>query len=745
MTDRYFQFNRGFAVRDIFDALVELITNSDDSYHRMFENGAIKSDGGPILIEYQPVRKGKKSTLRVRDRAEGMTLDEMAVKLGSVGDKTSAEGDRGFMARGAKDCTALGEMLFESIKHNKYFACKLTKAAELVPLANGDKPTSSLRDRLGIRRGSGLSVQLSIDPVNSIPRLSTLVRDLPWQYAIRDIIHEESPSRVQVVDLNKPGSPAIPVVYRCPDADVLISGLEFEVPGYPGVLATLTILKSSEPLDSSGDGRFRKNGLIVKGGRAIHQCNLLLPEFESDPYSAGYFGRIECDHIDILLAEYDNLRSKDLTFPDSNPRLLIDPNRQIGLIPDHPFTKSLFQVPSERLRSLIAKDREKDQKTRNEIANKETKKRLDRLAKLASQFMKEQLEEAADVAAEDDIDKSAFTEKGLIIVPTFVRIHVGEEKKLWLYANESLIHGSSPLVDTHVDSDHIDILDPTFPLLPHPRKDDRLFGTFVISGRSATDAVCLQATVQNLPAAEAIVEVIEPGLEIRDFSHPLEFQHSTYKIREGSTRTLNLFAIFPDLVKEETPVKVWTDESGVAAVKGSCLLVPITNSNFAKAAVRVHGRRLNASTMVHASANGRDAHARIGIIQKEQKGVPIRIEIRDEDFNNFRAMWADHENQPHLLLVSSRHPSIKRYLGPGPEFSGQDSSVFRLLLAEIVAESVCRKVLRIDAKEHPWDYRLADYKDDVIIVDTVFAKLHARIRDFVAKAHSAMLSTSELT
>ena len=51
LSARYFQFNRQFAVRDVFDALVELITNSDDSYHRLYKKGQRNEDGGPILIE----------------------------------------------------------------------------------------------------------------------------------------------------------------------------------------------------------------------------------------------------------------------------------------------------------------------------------------------------------------------------------------------------------------------------------------------------------------------------------------------------------------------------------------------------------------------------------------------------------------------------------------------------------------------------------------------------------------------
>ncbi len=115
LSTRYFQFNREFAIRDVFDALVELITNCDDSYHRLFEKKKRNDDGGPILIEICEQRKGASSIIIVHDKAEGLTLQEMVENFGDVGTRRSKSGDRGFMGRGAKDCTALGKMTIESI------------------------------------------------------------------------------------------------------------------------------------------------------------------------------------------------------------------------------------------------------------------------------------------------------------------------------------------------------------------------------------------------------------------------------------------------------------------------------------------------------------------------------------------------------------------------------------------------------------------------------------------------------
>src|SRR6266498_3631440 len=120
IADRYYQFNRSRAIRDVFDALVEILTNSDDSYHRLYIKQKRAEDGGPILIEIQEQRKGSPSTIIIRDRAEGMTLDVMRKKLKTIGERTSEESDRGFMARGLRDCTELGNIIIESIVDKKY-------------------------------------------------------------------------------------------------------------------------------------------------------------------------------------------------------------------------------------------------------------------------------------------------------------------------------------------------------------------------------------------------------------------------------------------------------------------------------------------------------------------------------------------------------------------------------------------------------------------------------------------------
>ena len=55
--------------KDVVRALVELITNANDSYHRLEDAGTATT--GRIIIEIQ--RRFTDSLLRVRDNAEGLT------------------------------------------------------------------------------------------------------------------------------------------------------------------------------------------------------------------------------------------------------------------------------------------------------------------------------------------------------------------------------------------------------------------------------------------------------------------------------------------------------------------------------------------------------------------------------------------------------------------------------------------------------------------------------------------------
>jgi len=633
-------------------------------------------------------------------------------------------------------------MTVESIKDDKYYKCELTAKPQLIPQTDKKSATEEIRKTLGIERGNGTVIILKIEAQHKIPRIDTIVRDLPWHFALRDILSEHSPTKVLIKNLNNPKIKPEKAVYRQPEGE-LVCDERFAVPGYPDAIAKLKIWKAPAPFDDPADKSFRRSGISIKGKRAIHECSLLYPGFEKDQYALKYFGRLECDDIDKVLEEYDERLKNDKTHPADNPTLLIDPNRQMGLIREHPFTQSLFQIPKERLKSLIDKEKEQAQTSNAEVVSKETKDRLNDLAKAASKFLTQQIEDLEELTTGEEADENFFRKQGVLIYPTYPKVAISEIRSLTFYVNRHLFNKEGQGVEVKSDNPALSVLDSPFKLRAHPKKSDRLIGSFRVKGEKINEGVLIETNCEGLPAAQAIVQVVENRLEDHIFTAPLEFEHKSYQVKEGSSRNLKLFAKCPELVNQETIINVASSDSASVPVIGRCHVVPIAGTNYAMGEATIKGRRLIKDTItIIASINGDKAVTKVKVIQKEEKGVKIEIDLRDEDFGNFRALWAEHEGKPNLLLISARHDSIKRYLKYNPEtkeWEGDKMPHFRILLAEIITESVCRKALRLETESKPWEFRFADLKDDHLITDAVVAQLQKRIRNFAAIAHSIML------
>jgi len=389
-----------------------------------------------------------------------------------------------------------------------------------------------------------------------------------------------------------------PLVYYQPEGELLINE-SFEVPGYSGIYARLILIKSPEPLNGRGD-RFRINGFVIKGERAIHECSLLYDEFEKDPLAAKYFGRLECPHLDQLCREYDEYRDRGEPPPEYNPSLIIDPNRQKGLRRDHPFTKALFRIPGEHLRVLIAEDREKERKKHIQITNEETRGRLDRLAKEASKFIKQKLEETEELGIDEFTDQESFIKEGILIYPTYFKIALNEQKKIGVYVKKEIIQGESS-INIKSEDNAIAVLDSSIELIPHKRRPDMCLAYFRVRGDLIKDAVIIEASLSETKSAKAVAQVVETKIEEHLFTEPLEFEYKTYQVKEGSRRALRLFAKYPELISKEEKVQVISSDNQGVPIRGDCILRPIEGTNYAIGDVTVQGRRLNARSQITAA------------------------------------------------------------------------------------------------------------------------------------------------
>ena len=159
-TRRALARSASLSIQNVYDALVKLVTNADDRYQVLDEQGTIE-----IEVER---RRGLPNTLRVRDGADGMTHEDMNRKLARVGERVSGmeEGAsvRGMNSRGAKDVSALGRVVFESIarKDGRFHQFELTRAFKF-SMDPTEEVTATVRDRVGISKGSGTLVSIEVE------------------------------------------------------------------------------------------------------------------------------------------------------------------------------------------------------------------------------------------------------------------------------------------------------------------------------------------------------------------------------------------------------------------------------------------------------------------------------------------------------------------------------------------------------------------------------------------------------
>ena len=320
---------------DIVRGLIELITNSDDSY--VDGKGKLRVKG-KIRVEVKHCH-GPWYVI-VRDRARGMRRDRMEQAITQLGGRTSrfetGERVRGNLGRGAKDLAAFGTVDFESICEEKYSTLTLQPNGEF-DLFDEVKVTPEHRKLLRISRGNGTVVTIHVTDNIRCPRHRRLVERLNKHFHLRDILSD--PNReVQLVDPQKDDN--VILRYQYPAAEPVFDDV-VEIGDYLGATAHVVICRNSERFDEPASDPGRPGGLLIKGRRAIYGNTLL--RFEHNPHAGWFSGFVVCEYIDKLAMEYDErLVTGDLQ-EDRNPTPVIT-RRRDGLHHAHPFYKCLAEA-----------------------------------------------------------------------------------------------------------------------------------------------------------------------------------------------------------------------------------------------------------------------------------------------------------------------------------------------------------------------------------------------------------------
>lgn len=708
---------------NIIRGLVELITNADDSYARLEAQG--RRTTGRILVEVEH-RRGRPYKVVVRDRAQGMDNNEMKVKLTRKGGATSGYlagvSVRGLLCRGAKDLVAFGPVLYESIRDDKYYWCKLIPPQSYELARRGQKATRDLRMQLGIPHGNGTVATVHVSPRFSVPQHRTLVEKLPQFFSLRDVM-ADGQRKARLVNLNDPSHSGDDLRYRYPEGRVVLDD-EFGVEGYPRARATLVIREAPTRFEEERGSPFRQGGILVKSGRAIHEITYF--GLEGNLEAQWFFGELRCDYLDELIREYEQLFIQGTDPPASNPCMLIARTRD-GLVKEHPFVEGLYAAAEERLRKLVQEKQEQVRASRTPIENPDTQRRLRKLAAAASRFMERKLrEEGIELVG---VVSGREIPRGFALIPPFCRMAVGETKTFSLLARADDCDPSRP-VSLEKEGDEIRLSPEQLWLQPRQASTEILSATFRVQALSPTSA-CMVSARHNGHSDEAYIEVVAERKD-KEIVPPtrLEFDRDYYRVTHGKSKAVLLKAP-NELVDRHGPlVQVRSDAPEDVVLRGQVVRLALAaDGSFWLGSLSIQGRTLGKRGRVTATLGPAVATCTIEVVQRAN-AYSFEIKIVPDDFGNQRAKWTMDRSELH---IAGQHKSIARYLGPSPEC--QAAPHFRVLLAEIVADNVCRRILEERAEA------------SALIEDmdaTAFYTQHYELMsEFVTMAHESQLPSGE--
>lgn len=473
--------------KDIFRALVEIITNSNDSYLRLEQAGW--SVGGEIYIDV--LRRHKNSTIRIWDHAEGMNDARMDKVVGTYGEATSGikedKNVRGMWGRGLKDSIfGLGHGYVRSFKGGNFYSCSLL-VKNGVPTFTLDEPVRALvpvRQQYGILEGNGTIIEIIVsrDDVK-VPQFDNFRNYLQRHFELRPIM--SNPKRkiiLREMTAEWTVKQEHELSYKAPKGVKVLSE-RIKIPDYPAWVK-LELNRSSIQLSTRGEeGDYADGGLLVISKGMVLSLTML--KYENDPVAAYFYGSMQCDYLHDLL---------------KNDEPVLTATRD-GINWSHPFAKALRLAVEAKIEPLIEKERKHALREEQTKLDKQLRNKIDRALHELNHIALNELSNRKDGESRIQLPAS-----GMLFFPERAYVQTGRTLSLILRADITKKAKPNAVVEIESNSDEVIVLTPKVKLKPH--KADPSVGEAIVrvEGRQVGGEGLIIARVNKMHA-QAMVQV----------------------------------------------------------------------------------------------------------------------------------------------------------------------------------------------------------------------------------------------
>jgi len=648
----------------VIRALVELITNADDSYIRLEDEN--KSNGGLIEIVYK--KDGYCGLFAVRDYAEGMSIDDVRESFKKYGAATSGmkrgKRVRGYFGQGAKDALAgMDEGIICTFKDDKFVECKLfiENGKPMYEIYDSIPTTQKLRNTHKIS-SNGTVAYFKADPekVGRVPQLNTVHEELANNYILRKIMTNLK-RKIRLVDENSGESRRLK--YTMPEGkEILPDDFIITFNPYGDFPIHISIWRSENELNQTGDNR--DGGLLLTDEEGV-VLGISLFRYDNEPLAARFFGEVRIGRFRELLEKEEPVLSEE----------------RDGLVSRHPFCQMLIKEIEKRIETKVNEERLRKQREDQSKIDREEATRYKKAFSILNEIAEVEAQAVINLG-EKLTDVIEDPPNGLCLYPSAVQITVGKRYAFELRLNTKIIPTGSVIKITCTNS-KIHVLTPEIKITPEDGAG--ILRKYVtVEGIEPNIEGIVRATA-NKTFSEAKIYVI-PEKELL-LSEGMVFQPESVTLRPNQPRVIYLL-VYVKMIEGGSKIRVHSDNESIHISKEE-ILVRDTDAirHVAKYELEVWGEGTGQDAIITAEYESYMALLDVRVRSKEEREEKSRKGMFSEpefDYDSEPLQRASYSSETGKVMIYVNFPVVKHYLGENCQY--RKTLPAQVFVADLVAE-----------------------------------------------------------
>jgi len=658
---------------NVIRALVELITNADDSYIRL-EDEKLPINKGVIEILYK--KEGYCGLFAVRDHAEGMSIEDVQNSFKKYGAATSGmktgKRVRGYFGQGAKD--ALASMVDGRIctfKNGKFTECKLfiENGKPMYEISDPIPVTSELRNRYKID-GNGTVAYFKADPQKTgrVPQFSTIHEELANNYLLRKIV--TNPRR-KIFLLDENAGETRPLRYKMPEGkEILVDDFAIPYSHYGNFPIHLSIWRAEKELTQTGDDR--DGGILIVDDEGV-VLGISLFKYDNEPLASRFFGEVRIGRFRELLEKEE----------------LVLREERDGLIARHPFCQALIAEIENRIEIKVKEERLRKQKEDQSKIDREEAARYKKAFSILNEIAEIEAQATINLA-QNLTDQVEEPPNGLCLYPSSAQITMGKRYVFELRLNTKVVrHGS--VIKVTCTSPKIRVLTPEIKV----SSDD---GTGIVrkyitvEGSEPNVEGILRATTGNNLSQAKIYIIPEKELLL---SEGMVFQPESLTLRPNQPRRVYLL-VYIKMIEEGSAIRISSDNESIHVSKDEIIVNEAdATRHVAKYELDIWGEGAGQDAIITAEYETHIALLEVCVRSKEKqeekrgKGMFNEPEFSYDPEPLQRTSYSTETGK---VIIYVNFPSVRHYLGDDCRY--RKTLPAQVLVADLVAERCFHEIAK---------------------------------------------------